>query len=222
MSNSTEKYVKNLEGVIKQMLLPLKGIPLKLVIESLYGFKILPFNKTAEKDQAVLEILKKVAKLAGQSANKKGILMTRANEVGNAMEPFVKKALKNLHYQADTPMSAMGTKRSTGYPDLEFTDQFGQIHYLESKTFNLKNINTTQRSFYLSPSQDPKITRDAHHFVISFEMYVAGRSKNKYIYKCSSWKILSIENLLVDVKHEFNADNARLYSKNLILAEGKI
>lgn len=193
-----------------------------MVIESLYGFKILPFNSVSQKDRAVLEVLKKAAELAGQNANKKGIRMTRANEVGNAMEPFIKRALGTLKYKAEKPLSASGVRRSTGYPDLEFTDQFGRMHYLESKTFNIRNLNTTQRSFYLSPSADSKIIRSCHHFAVSFEMYVAGRSKKQNIYKCRSWKIISLENLLVDVKHEFNADNARLYSKNLVLAEGEI
>jgi hypothetical protein len=37
-----EEYTKRLENVIKQMLTPLKGIPLNLVIESISGCKILP------------------------------------------------------------------------------------------------------------------------------------------------------------------------------------
>ncbi len=36
------------------------------------------------------------------------------------------------------------------------------------------------------------------------------------------WKILSVEKLLVDVKYEFNVDNARLYVKDLLLAEGTL
>lgn len=45
------------------------------------------------------------------------------------------------------------------------------------------------------------------------------REGENNIYKCKSWKILSLENLLVDVKYEFNSDNLRLYSENLVLAE---
>ena len=92
---------------------------------------------------------------------------------------------------------------------------------MECKTFNIENIETTQRLFYLSLSENLKVTKDAHHFVLCFEIYVGGRRrKNKY--KCKSWKILTLENLEVDVKYEFNSDNARMYTPNLILAEGKI
>jgi hypothetical protein len=74
----------------------------------------------------------------------------------------------------------------------------------------------------LSPSEDFKVTRDAHHFVISYEIYVDGRVGRNNVYKCRSWKILSLEDLSVDVKYEFNSDNLRLYSKDLVLAHGEL
>ena len=37
--------------------------------------------------------------------------------------------------------------------------------------------------------------------------------RNNKVFKCKSRKILSVENLDVDIKYEFNADNARLYSR---------
>jgi len=49
---------------------------------------------------------------------------------------------------------------------------------------------------------------------------VDGRTGNKNIYKCKSWKIVTLENLKCDVKYEFNSDNKRLYAAELILAEG--
>jgi len=92
---------------------------------------------------------------------------------------------------------------------------------VECKTFNIESLDTTFRSFYLSPSEDFKVTKDARHLAISFEIYVEGRSGNKNIYKCKSWKILTLDRLLVDVKYEFNADNRRLYDNKLILAQGE-
>ncbi len=89
-------------------------------------------------------------------------------------------------------------------------------------THKLENVATTQRSFYLSPSEDFKITRDAHHFAISYEIYVEDQEGRYNIYKCKSWKILSLEDLSVDVKYEFNSDNLRLYSQELIIAEDKL
>lgn len=169
-----------------------------------------------------LKKLTEAASIAGKELNKIGIEKSRPNEGGNAIELFVKNALNKIGCNADSPSTSSGKKKAAGYPDLEFKDEFGRTNYLECKTFNIKNIATTQRSFYLSPSNDFKVTKDAHHFVISFELYVAGRKGGDNIYKSRGWKILSVEKLEVDVKYEFNSDNARMYTEKLILAEGKL
>ena len=215
-------YVKNLENVVKQMLKPLRDIPLSLVIGSLCDHKIVPFDLTDSHDKVLLRKLKKVCQIAGADVNTQGIVRSRPNEVGNDIEPFVKNALSVIGYIGDTPQTASGKKKATGYPDIEFIDEFGRTNYLECKTFNIKNISTSQRSFYLSPSKDFKITKDAHHLVISFEVFVADNIGRDYVFKCRSWKILSVEKLLVDVKHEFNSDNQRLYANELMLAKGSL
>jgi len=216
------EYIKQLEETIKQMLHPIKNIPLKLVIESISGCKVIPFNKEDNKDQDVLKKLVEVAKVAGVNINKKGIARKRPNEVGNDIEPYVLSALQQLGYRAKRPKTKTGKNKSVGYPDIEFLDQFERTNYLECKTYNIENVATTQRSFYLSPSEDFKITKDARHFIISFEIVVDGSQGNMNIYKCKAWKILSAEKLLVDVKYEFNSDNARMYQSGLLLAEGKL
>lgn len=216
---SNDHYTKQLENIIKQMLQPVKNLPFHLVIESLSEKKVLAFDHTDDKDIALLNNLKEVARMAGKDINKQEIKRRRANEVGNAIEPFVKQALHTIGYNADTPTTLNGNKKSTGYPDLSFNDEFGRMNYLECKTFNKDNINTTQRSFYLSPSKNFKITHDAHHLVISYETYIDRTEGNYYVFKSNSWKILSIRDLEVDVKYEFNSDNKKLYDNRFILAE---
>jgi hypothetical protein len=217
-----EDYIRNLESIIKQMLRPLKDIPLSLVIESISGHKITPFNINDQKDKALLSDLIKVARFAGLNVNKSGILRPRPNEVGNDIEPFVKDSLRHYGYAADIPITKGGDKKAAGYPDIEFVDKFKRTNYLECKTYNKENVSTTQRSFYLSPSEDFKVTNDAHHFILSFETYVDGRVGNNNLYRCKTWKILSIGNLLVDVKYEFQSDNRRLYSKEMVIAEEEL
>jgi hypothetical protein len=217
-----EEYTKKLERIIKQMLQPLHDIPFNIVIEAICGCKIIPFDKNDPKDVVILTKLTKVANYAGKEVNREGIRRPRPNEVGNDIEPFVKNALKTFGYFAETPSTKKGVRKTTGYPDIEFVDEFNRVNYLECKTYNIQNVDTTQRSFYLSPSGDFKITKDGHHFVISFEIFESGRQGNTNIYKCNGWKVLSIEKLEVDVKYEFNSDNARLYAKGLILAERRL
>ena len=219
-----ENYVSRLEDVIKQMLTPLKDIPFNLVIEAMTGKKVISFDFKNSDHQKVLGLLKQSVISAANAINKTGILRPRANEVGNDIEPYVKSALNSLGLNADTPTVPKGRKKSTGYPDILFWFE-QKPYYLECKTYNLRNIETTQRSFYFSPSNEFKVIHDAPHFILSFEIYVAGEQGAKHIYKCRHYKILSIESLSLDVKYEFNSDNRRMYSGRngtVILAEGGI
>jgi hypothetical protein len=195
-----------------------------MVIEAMTGKKVISFDFANSNHKRILELLKKAALNAGIEVNKTGILRSRPNEVGNDIEPYVKDALNMFGLKADTPTTASGHKKATGYPDLLlwFNDK---PYYLECKTYNVENINTTQRSFYFSPSDEFKVIYDAAHFMISYEIYVAGEEGNKHVYKCRHYKILSIESLSVDVKYEFNSDNRRMYSGKdgtIILAEGDV
>ena len=218
------EYTKRLENIIKQMLQPLKDIPFNLVIEAMTGKKVLSFDFAKPDHQDVLKLLKKAALNAGEEVNKRGILRPRPNEVGNDIEDYVKEGLNLYGLKADIPMDSYGHKKSTGYPDILFWFN-GNPYYLECKTYNIENIETTQRSFYFSPSDEFKVIYDATHFILSFEIYVAGEKGDKHVYKCKHYKILSIESLSLDVKYEFNSDNKRMYSGKdgtIILDEGDI
>lgn len=212
-----DQYTKNLEELVKQIIKPLKKVPFNLIIESIYNKKVLPFDRSISQNKTLLENLTKAAEDAGKAVNKAGVISSkRVNEVGNYIESFVEKSLKKVGYKTLSQVTKSGKNKSAGYPDLQFKDELGRSCYLECKTFNLKNIATTQRSFYLSPSSDPKVNFDGFHFVLSFE--IEPHAKKFY---CASYKLLSIENLSCDLKHEFNSDNKRLYAKELILAEGR-
>lgn len=218
------EYVQNLENVIKQMLIPLKGVPFNLVIETLSGHKVIPFDSANQEDKELLQLLKKATIETGKEINKNGIQSRRANEVGNYIEDFVRNGLNKVGLRSETPRGKSGRRKAMGYPDLLFYFR-NKPYYLECKTYNKENIATTQRSFYFSPSRDFKVTHDTHHLMVSYEIGVEGRSGTKNIYKCRHWKIISIENLLVDVKNEFNSNNRRLYSSEggtKLLAEGDI
>ncbi|RLA07092.1 MAG: hypothetical protein DRQ51_07300 [Gammaproteobacteria bacterium] len=208
-----------LKGVISQMLKPLKGLSFSAVIEGLSGYKATAFDAKNKKDIQVLDLLKKVAKKSMKNINAEGILRLRPNEVGNDIETFVKKSLDHYRLMAQTPTTKTGIKKSTGYPDIEFIDEFKRLNYLECKTYNIKNIQTTHRSFFLSPSSNFKITQDAHHFGISFEVYINKTIKNKHLFKVKSWKILDLSQLELDLKYEFNSNNKSLYDEKIILAQ---
>ena len=181
----------------------------KDVIKNLSGFNIKVFDFFKHKE--LLTCLKESAKQVKQDF-KVALNETRVNEVGNKIEPFVKNTLLNNGASScNTPANTDGKQQSAGYPDLEFSCN-GFNAYLECKTFNIQNVDTTQRSFYFSTAS--KITKNALHFMLSFEI----KEKDNF-YIVNSYKILSCENLNVDLKAEHNTSNREMYQKEHILFE---
>ncbi|HON97886.1 MAG TPA: hypothetical protein PK222_06515 [Bacteroidales bacterium] len=217
-----DEYTKKLEKVIQELIRPIKNLPFHLIIKSLSGYEVDKFNPDDENHRITLEALKEVARLSCRLINKEGIKRKRANEVGNDIEKFVKEAFIKFDYKADKPTTSAGKKKSTGYPDLEFCVLDNQYHYLECKSYNVKNMNSSMRTFYLSPAKDFKITHPGIHFIICFEIYQDHKEEDFNVYKTRGWKILDAYNLDIDLKYEFNSDNRRLYKPDLILAEEDI
>lgn len=214
-------YINQLENIIKQMIQPLSGLPFHLVIESISGFEVIQYDDTNDIHNDILSKLKEVAQQACKAINKKGIVRRRANEVGNDIEKYVIAALQAQGIEAQMPVAQSGKRKASGYPDIEIIIDETQKHYIECKTYSHDAIDSSFRSFYLSPSADPKISHDAIHFIIGFETYAEKTVKMGNLYKVRAWKILDAYALECDVKHEFNSDNARLYIPTLILAEGE-
>jgi len=218
-----EDYVKQLEETIGKFLKPIEGISFHIAIKALYGHQVVPLNLKDEKDIRLIEDLSRVAQIARENADRKGIFRNRPNEVGNDIEKFVREALRNAGFSPETPMTAGGTRKAVGYPDVYFRDKHGRHVYLECKTYNKANINTTQRAFYFSPAEEgkSKIIYDAPHVAMSFEIKQIQRNGRR-CYIPIAWKLVSIHSMKVGVKHEFNASNKDIYRKEAILAEGKI
>ena len=196
---------EQLKRIIRQMLQPLRDIPLDIIIEAITdGCTIWPYDGHARKE------LERIADLSVAGINAKGIEAGRPNEVGNYCEPFVIEAIRQAGGKAQTPLTGSGRKKSSGYPDIE-AEILGKPFYIEVKTYNERNRDTAQRSFYISPSNDFKVTKDAYHLVFAFCMEEVGASGRKRIYKAKSCTVIDAHNLSCDVKYEFNSDNRRLY-----------
>jgi len=217
-------YVKRLEEIIQKMLTPLTNIPFPLVIQAISGHYVIPFDPSNKEDLDLLEKIETAVKEAGKQMVLNGVYARRVNEIGNAVEPFVREALNQLGLNADKPADKNGNKQAAGYPDLCIRVN-NKTNYIECKTYSEETEHSSQRSFYLSPSDKFKVNEDGHHFIVSYEMVRIGSNGLKGDrYKPVRWRILSLEKLLVDVKYEFNTSNRELYSKEngLILREGSI
>ncbi|MDI6794529.1 MAG: hypothetical protein QME81_16955 [bacterium] len=128
-----EKYVRDLENIIKQMLQPLKNIPLNLVIEAISGYQIETFNPNDSKDKKLLDKLIQVAEIAGLNVNDRLILRPRPNEVGNDIEPYVKEALSIVGYQSDIPKTQSGRKKLQVIQILNLSMNLEEHHILSAK-----------------------------------------------------------------------------------------
>jgi len=91
---------------------------------------------------------------------------------------------------------------------------------------SLQNLNTlhknqSSRYFHFPLSENPKITQDAFRLLTGFKLDTVKR-KEKGAFIPISWRIYTLDKLLIQVKHEFNASNKDLYKEESLLAQGKI
>lgn len=219
--NEHEEYIKQLEAIISKFLEPLRDIPYPIAIKVLTGCKVLAFDLSNEKNKKLLTLLEKAAQIAGDEAYKQGIFTRRPNEAGNHIEPFVITALRDIGFRVDKPHTKSGKIKVAGFPDIEIIDEYGRIIYLECKTYNTTTKDQSFRTFYFSPSKDPKITKDAFHLLLSFELTREER-KTQMAFVPISWQLYTLEKLKVQVKHEFNASNKDLYKPEFLLVKGRI
>jgi len=224
MTNEQEKYIKELEETISQFLKPLKNVPFRIAIKAMSSCKVIPFDKDNPADQQLLEDLIEATKIAAKNANQRGIFTRRENEVRNHIEPFMIEALNKIGLKADRPETKEGKKKAVGYPDIFVKDRNERPNYIECKTYNERNYQTTQRSFYFSPAERPtdfKVIYDARHVIVSFKTERAER-EGKRAFVPTYWKIFTTNNLIGQIKHEFNSTNQQMYRDEALLAEGEI
>lgn len=199
-----------LESLLAELAQPSKRLPFKTVIAATTGHRVLDFQTN---NPAHVELRRKIlqaARLAAERLRKEGIMTTRANEAGNHIEPFVRAALREAGFAAQVPVTTAGAAQVAGYPDIQITN--APACYLELKTYNAATVNTTQRSFYYSPSAHPKITRDALHLLLAYQLEKSTRG-GQTIFRPVHWKLVTLQDLEVDLKFEFNQSNRRLYGQ---------
>jgi hypothetical protein len=224
--DNNDDYYNEIELILRQILQPIEKISFFTFIRIISGYKVIPLDLSANKDKKLVDDLIKASnEVIKDIRNTKGIKTKdgetpkRVNEVGNHIEPYVKKALSKYGY-ATTPKTKNGKHKSTGYPDIEFwyggkSENDGRVVYIEIKTYNEKNVNSSQRTFYASPPNDKdgfKIIHDAPHIVISFKI-----EKINNNYYATGFKIVDLYKLTGSIKREFNASNKELYDEELVI-----
>lgn len=207
-------------AALAELTRPAKQIPFKEVILATTQHRVLDFDTNNPAHAALFKKLSAAASAAAAKARAEGLISVRANEAGNHMESFVKAALKEAGLDARTPSTVTGGAQTTGYPDIEIAGD--PPCYLELKTYSATTANTTQRSFYYSPSENPKVTHDALHLLLAYQLE-RNEQNGQTVFMPVHWKLITLQDLEVDLKFEFNQSNRGLYGKEAsraLLGEG--
>jgi hypothetical protein len=208
------------ERALAELTAPAKKLPFKSVIHATTGHRVLDFDTNNPAHTELRVKLLRAAALAGQRARKDGLTAERPNEAGNHLEPFVRAALQEAGLEARIPRTTANRAQAAGYPDIEIS---GPVPcYLELKSYNAATVNTTQRSFYYSPSETPKVTRDAVHLLLAYELERVERD-GQPSFVPRHWRLITLQDLEVDLKFEFNQSNRGLYGNGkATLDEGAV
>jgi hypothetical protein len=204
-----EAAARRLKSIIAD-LKPLKQVRLKVAINAIASTEIVAFD--ADADRSLREKFERAARLVLDDIKANPMVKGRPNEAGNAIEGRVKTALIKCGLAVETPKSKSGKAKSAGYPDLLVTDEIGGKTYVECKTLNLNSLNSTLRSFYLSPSDESKASETARHFLFAFVMEKVKNLAGEEAFAAVSAKLLSLEDMICDIKLEFQSHNKRMYS----------
>lgn len=212
-----------LENALAQALRPIKGVPFNVVIRALSGREVVPIDRDLPQDEALIVKLTAVAAIVGREVRARPILRPRPNEVGNDIEAYIMAALSEVGLTGSRPTSAAGLGQGVGYPDILITDDEGRHTYLEAKTYSAGTAGSSMRSFYLSPSDRFKVSKDGRHLLLAFEMQRTPISGNEMAeFRAQAFKLADLHDLVCDVKQEFQSDNRRLYLETAVLAQGSI
>lgn len=186
---------------------------LKSIIANMYNKEVLPLSLSKSEDAALVKDLCNATLNATHKIASNPIHKRRPNEVGNAIEVFVKNAINELNgYSAETPRTINGISKSSGYPDILIKDPIDRYTYIECKTYTKENLSSKFRSFFLSPSDTPKVIYDARHIVIAMQMTQI--KANVYIPK--EFKIVDVCFLPCILKQEWNSNNVELYNQPIL------
>lgn len=106
-----DEEIKKLKELLAQFMYPIKDAPYPIVMEVITGHPVIAFEPNDKKDIKLLKELRQALQHATQNAHETGIIKLRSNEVGNAIEPFVKEALNNVGVKASTPENSQGKSK---------------------------------------------------------------------------------------------------------------
>ena len=187
-------------------------VPFKEVIKNATQHRVLDFDTNNPAHLELQNQLVKAAALAGKRAASQGLPRRRTGEARSEIKNLVQAALREAGLQIQRLSTAANAGESPEYPDFEIA---GSVPcYLEVKTYNAGTAHGSQHTFHYSPSRPPRITRDALHFILAFQVERERRDGETALVPIR-WKLVTLEDLSVTPRREFNQCNRELYHGSL-------
>lgn len=170
------------------------------IVENAFGKRVISWDGS-HRDE-----LENSIRIGVDQFNRSGSSADRMNEVGTLLEDCLRGAMTESGLAVGIPKTRSGRVQRSGYPDLRL-ELDKRVYYIEVKTFSTSSIGSSQRTFYVSNSVDPKVTEDAVHLLIGFEV----DKKSDDSYRVIRFLCRDIRKLACKVKIEFNASNLDMY-----------
>lgn len=189
-------------------------------IEGISGCKVLPLEPDGQ-DAALVATLCDAARRLIDLSQVNPIKTGRVNELGNNIEEPLLNVCKEFGLNATWPKRADGTGGRSGYPDIAIDIDGKRPTYLEAKVIAEGAEDSRFRSFYLSPSNNPKVCVDARHLLLAFTHDRRGNSdEGLELYALSAFKLVDLSKVVGKIKFEYQSSNKEMYLKGAVVARG--
>lgn len=197
-----------------------RGISVPQIISAVTDHAVVPVED-CEEDRTLIANIELACRDLIARSEQAPIATSRLNELGNAVEEPMLDACVRAGLQASWPRRANGIAARTGYPDIAIDVDGARPTYLEAKVIGAGSEGSSFRSFYLSPSDNPKVCRDARHILVAFTHDRRENATNgAERYALISFKIVDLAKVFGKIKFEYQASNRDMYIGNSVISCG--
>jgi hypothetical protein len=199
--------VKDAIGSLISAAQGLQRVSFKDVVEVTSKHKLYPVNPQLQEDNELIESLTASCQHFVAFTNKTGTRFRgeRINDVSRPIENVLVEEIRKIGLRTRI-------LSETGYPDIELTDKYDRITYLEVKISSKKKPSSLRTFYYTSGK---KIQSDARHLLLGL---LFSEERDKY-WKLEEWILTDLSKLFVNLKAEFNASNIDIYTDESVLAK---
>lgn len=196
------------------------GIGVPQIVSAFSGKVVIPLDDS-EHDKELVRCIAQAATSVIELTQASPIKTTRLNELGNAVERPMLDACNREGLNATWPERSDGSSSRSGYPDIAIGIGGERPSYLEAKVIGAGKERSSFRSFYLSPSERPKVCVDARHLLVAFTHQSVGNDEYGLAsYRLLSFKVVDLARVFGKIKFEYQASNKDMYLPGAIVAQG--